>query len=315
MRILLRPAMIFLPFLFGFFCPQAHALNEAPFHLIQWVLFIMLFLSCLQLELTQLKFRKEHFKVAVANLAMGIIPYFLLKFVFPQQPGLAESAFFAGITPTATATPVVLSFLNGRVGFALTGFATTTLVVSVSLIFLLPLIAGDFSLVFILRVLNSLFLVIGLPFFCALILRKWFPSLKKLPSKCKLFSLSLWSCMLFVMAAIARNHLQMNPDVSRLQIFLIGLISLMICILNFWIGKRISRKKYAKESSQILGQKNTNLTLFLALQYAGPLVALGPIFYVMWHNSWNAFQIYSYDKRKQRSREIRKKSVLSVQEK
>jgi BASS family bile acid:Na+ symporter len=100
------------------------------------------------------------------------------------------------------------------------------------------------------------------------------------------------------MAAIARTHLLNNPEEPRSRILLIGLVSLLICACNFALGRITSRKKYCRESSQILGQKNTNLTLFLALQYAGPLIAMGPLFYVLWHNTWNAWQMYSYDKRK-----------------
>jgi BASS family bile acid:Na+ symporter len=40
------------------------------------------------------------------------------------------------------------------------------------------------------------------------------------------------------------------------------------------------------------------LTLYLALHFAGPLVAMGTIFYILWHNLWNAWQMYVYDKRK-----------------
>ena len=50
--------------------------------------------------------------------------------------------------------------------------------------------------------------------------------------------------------------------------------------------------------SQLLGQKNTTFTMYLALQYAGALVAMGPIFYILWHNTWNAYQMYQYDRRR-----------------
>lgn len=299
-RIFLRPAMIFLPFVFGFCFPQAHILNDPPFHAVRWVLCIMVFLACLQLDLSQLKLRKEHFVISGINIAMGVIPYFLLKFLIPSQPVLADAAFFTGITPTATAAPVVVSFLNGRVGFALTGFTVTNIAVSFSLLFLLPVVAGNFSFDFIRSVADTLFCVIGIPFFLALLLRKIFPGVKSLPEKLKHFSFLLWSFMLFVMASIARTHFLEHPEEPFSQVLLIGLISLVICICNFSLGRIFSRKKFCRESSQILGQKNTNLTLYLSLHYSGALTAMGPIFYVLWHNSWNAWQMYSADLRKLR---------------
>ena len=154
-RVLLRPAMIFIPFLMGICFPQAHVLNEAPFHLVKWGLCIMVFLACLQLDFHQLKLRREHWIIAAINVMMGIFPYFFLKIFFPEQPVLAAAAFFVGITPTATAAPVVVSFLNGRIGFALTGFVLSTVVISSSLLILLPFLTGNITIHFVLNIAEN----------------------------------------------------------------------------------------------------------------------------------------------------------------
>lgn len=298
LKVFLRPAMIFIPFLLGICFPQAHVLNQAPFHLVKWFLCTMVFMACLQLDFKQLRPRKEHITILLLNLAMGIIPYFLLKFAIPAQPVYAVTAFFVGITPTATAAPVVVSFLNGRTGFALTGFTITNLAIAFALVFLLPMVTGNVTFDFIRNVADTLLRIIVIPFLLAMLIRKIFPDARNFPKKCKLFSFSLWSFCLFILAAIARNHFIENPEESVVKVLLIGLISLMICICNFTFGRIFSRKKFSRESSQILGQKNTTLTLYLALHYAGPLVAMGTIFYILWHNLWNAWQMYAYDKRK-----------------
>ncbi len=57
----------------------------------------------------------------------------------------------------------------------------------------------------------------------------------------------------------------------------------------------------AAECSQALGQKNTTLSIYLALTYASPIAALGPTFYVLWHNLWNAWQLYRASERKRRN--------------
>ena len=76
------------------------------------------------------------------------------------------------------------------------------------------------------------------------------------------------------------------------------MISALICICNFWFGKYLAPKRYRRECSQLLGQKNTTFTMYLALHYASALVAMGPIFYIVCHNTWNAWQMYQYDRRK-----------------
>jgi BASS family bile acid:Na+ symporter len=71
----------------------------------------------------------------------------------------------------------------------------------------------------------------------------------------------------------------------------VGVASLVVCALNFTIGYWIGEKNWRGESSQTLGQKNTGAMIVFASLYAGPLVALGPTTYVLWHNLWNAAQL------------------------
>ena len=54
----------------------------------------------------------------------------------------------------------------------------------------------------------------------------------------------------------------------------------------------IGGREFPREASQSLGQKNTSFTIYLALTYANPLVALGPTCYVLWHNLWNSWQLH-----------------------
>jgi BASS family bile acid:Na+ symporter len=54
----------------------------------------------------------------------------------------------------------------------------------------------------------------------------------------------------------------------------------------------IGGREFPREASQSLGQKNTTFTIYLALAYASPVVALGPTFYVIWHNLWNSWQLH-----------------------
>ena len=293
-----RPAMIFIPFLLGVLFPQAHVLNDPPYNAVRWALAVMVFLSCLQIRFSELKPRREHWHLLGMNLLMGIVPYFVLRLLIPGNPVLANVAFFVGITPTATAAPVVIAFLNGRIGFALTGFTITNVFVSLSLLFLLPMVTGNFTVSFIGQVAVTLLQVIAFPFLAALVLRKIWPGIRDLPKKLKTFSFLLWSFTLFILAAIAREYFIENPQVSRWNIVGIAVISALICICNFWFGKYLAPKRYRRECSQLLGQKNTTFTMYLALHYASALVAMGPIFYIVCHNTWNAWQMYQYDRRK-----------------
>jgi BASS family bile acid:Na+ symporter len=97
---------------------------------------------------------------------------------------------------------------------------------------------------------------------------------------------------LFLVMANASHFLRTQAGAPRLVLVEIALVSLLICAANFALGRWIGGRAYAAEASQSLGQKNTSFTLYLALAYASPLVALGPTCYILWHNLWNSWQLH-----------------------
>lgn len=68
--------------------------------------------------------------------------------------------------------------------------------------------------------------------------------------------------------------------------------ALVICIVNFGVGRLIGGKRFGLEASQSLGQKNTMFMLWFSLSFLNPLVALGPVMYLVYHNTYNSYQLY-----------------------
>ena len=71
----------------------------------------------------------------------------------------------------------------------------------------------------------------------------------------------------------------------------------VICIGQFIAGRKIG-SRYGKTvtGGQGLGQKNTVLTIWMALSYLDPISSVGPGAYVLWQNMVNSYQLW----RKQR---------------
>ena len=110
-------------------------------------------------------------------------------------------------------------------------------------------------------------------------------------------SFILWVILLCVISGSAMKFFYSHADISCTYYILIAGISLLICAFNFTIGYLIGGKKFAREASQTLGQKNTTFTIVLASTFSSPLAAMGPTFYVLWHNLWNAFQLFMHDRK------------------
>lgn len=293
LKSLFRPGLIFIAFAAGALLPGAACLAW----MIRYLLMIMLFLVFLRVKVKSLKPVKTHWRILAANILLGIGFYFLL---LPSGSDiLAHAAFFTAIAPTASATPVIVGFLGGNTEFTVTAFLTTNVGTPLALTGLIPVVTGDLSFDFLLRVAGSLLFVIGIPPAAAALMRIFLPKAAKLAEKSAGLSFALWLVMLFTTAATASQSIRSTPDLSPLIVLEIAGISAVICAVNFVLGYLISEKQFRHEASQSLGQKNTMLLLYLALTFAGPLPALGPTFYVLWHNLWNAAQLYLHDRRKQ----------------
>ncbi len=296
LKIWVRPLLILIPLLLGLGFPAARRLAEPPWNIVRYSLMLMVFSSCLSLSFRDLKLRYEHFRVTAVNLLLGIVPWGLCRWLFPEQPYLAATAFWVGIAPTAAAAPAMVSFLNGRTGFALTGFVFDTCCVALALLLLLPVAVGEFSAAFVMQVGQTLGWVLLVPFGAAMAVRRLKPDIGALSRRLRWAVLLLWSGALFVLAATARQYFADHPETSVMAFWATAGLSLVMCILNFSIGRQLSAGRYRRECSQLLGQKNTSLMICLALQFAGAMAALGPVFYILWHNTWNAWQMYRCDR-------------------
>ena len=181
----------------------------------------------------------------------------------------------------------------------------TNIGVSLALLPLIPAVTGNLSWAFALDVFRNLVVIMVLPCVAALILRKFRPEATAWPKKFKMLSLSIWSVLLFIVSAGAMKFLRTHSDVSPVAVVEIAGIAALVCAVNFTLGYWIVPRDLRREGSQTLGQKNTMLTLYLAMTFASPLAALGPTFYVICHNTWNACQLFLYDRKQKKLAEQR----------
>ena len=285
--------MLILPLILGVIFPQGRVLAGSPYHLIRWALCIMIFINVLQIEWSDLRPRREHWVLLAANILMGLLPCGLLKILWPSSDMPSLAAFFTGIAPTAAASAVIVSLLNGQVGFTVTGFIITNIGIACALVFLLPLVTGNISMAFLIHVASSMISVVFLPLLLARIVRYFFPAILRYMTQLKELSLIMWSFTLYIIAGIATCNIQENSDASVAMLVGMAGIALVLCIINFSFGYFIGRPQRSRECSQLLGQKNTTFAIFVALEYSSGIAALSTVFYVLFHNLWNSFQLIS----------------------
>lgn len=256
--------------------------------LIRWILVVMLFVAFLDVDPGTARPVRAHLRLLLVWPLCAGLGWLLLR-PFGEQAALA--GFLVGGTPTATAAPVITALLGGQAGFVTVSVLGSNLVGAVVLPLALVALPGTHAPVGEGGVLVPTLLLIGAPLAAAQALRWLRPAAARTLLRARLWTFPLWVAALTLAASRTSAFLQEHPEVPRSQVLAIFAGSALLCALNFAIGRRAGRPGLELEAGQSIGQKNTMLTLWLGLAAAGPVAALGPASYVLWHNLWNGWQL------------------------
>ncbi len=254
---------------------------------------LMLFLSFIGIDTQKLQPEKSHLYLLLLLQASWIISWgvpYLLGF-----PIVAEAFFFCAVAPIATASPVIISILKGRVEYITTAMLLSHMSFILLMLFLFPHIINTEGVPYtdmVIDLLGEFSIIILLPALVVFILRLFLPSCKSWAARCAPYTLIIWCINLTIVAASGTVNI-IDMHLSFLDIFPLALGAAIICAICFILGYKLGKPLgLAKEFSQGLGQKNTILTLYIASQpYSHPLAYVAPAFYVIYHNIANAIQI------------------------
>jgi BASS family bile acid:Na+ symporter len=283
-----RTIAILSAIVLGALLPQAHVLAW----LIRWLVIGMLFSVFLQTRLSRDALHRSHGWLLAANFGLAFAGWGVGALVGGHDVALA--AFFCAITPTAIAAPVIMSFLGGQVAYVVAAFMLLNFAVATSLPLVLPIVLGHPTPDAFANVARSIGGIFFAPFVVAWLVRRVHPAAQAWPKKLGNVTFGMWCVSLFLITANASEFFHTQASLPRTAVIEIALAALLVCAASFGLGRVIGGREFAREASQSLGQKNTTFTIYLAMTYANPLVALGPTFYVLWHNLWNSWQLHRH---------------------
>lgn len=183
--------------------------------------------------------------------------------------------------PTATSAAVVTGMLGGSVA----SLATYCLLSNMVVALISPGSSSRSSahrsrlplLDSLLRIGRQMIPLLILPFIAALALQRFWPRAHRTLRQRQSISFYLWAVSLTIVMGNTTSFL-IRQDSSRYgdELLLAG-ASLVACVCQFVIGRRIGRKYDLKISgAQGLGQKNTVLAIWMAQTYLLPIASIGP---------------------------------------
>lgn len=276
--------------LVGIAIPQAHVLT----FLVQYLLMVMLFFAFLDIEISKVKIDLRVILVLAANLATGFGWYLLFKQINHE---LAMTAFITAMAPTAISSTVIVSFIRGKVDFMVSSVLLTNTTVALVIPLSIPFVVGTDAIISTWDVLLPVLITMFLPLILSRFIRFLPKEVKTGLTIGKRFTFPIWLFNLFIISAKASDFIRQENSGAIIDLIEIAAMALLICIVNFALGALLGGRQYWREASQALGQKNNSFAIWIALTFINPLAAMGPTIYILFHNLYNTWQIYQYEKR------------------
>ena len=265
--------------------------------LIPWLVAGMLFLASLDLRIGPGALRTGVWKILAASVIIAFAGFALLAKI---DRDLALAAFLTALTPTAISAPVIIEFLDGRVEYVVTSVLMTNVAVALALPFLLPLVAGGAGGISTRELFGAICFVVLIPLGLARCVG-WLPAgAARAFAKAKPVSFPLWLVALFLVTAKSTYVVRYENLVTAQKLVAIGAVALGVCAASFGAGALLGGKAFRREASQALGQKNNAFSIWIALTFVSPVVALGPTCYVLFHNLYNALQLVVHERKRAR---------------
>jgi BASS family bile acid:Na+ symporter len=263
-----------------------------------YLIFLMLLLTFCKLSPREIHLHPAHLWLLMIQLGGCLLVYGLLQF---YDPIVAQGAFMCVLVPTATAAAVITGLLGGNVAFLTSYLLVCNLAVALVAPLLLPLIGPHAEIPFIevfLLICKQVGPILILPLLLAWLIRYIFPKVNAKITSLHNLSFYLWAVALTVVTGKMVKFFaeQENPD-YKTEISL-GIVSLVICLCQFILGRRIGRH-YGDPVScgQGLGQKNTILAMWMSQAYLNPITSVAPAMYILWQNIINSYQLWLRNKR------------------
>ncbi|SJZ81047.1 bile acid:Na+ symporter, BASS family [Porphyromonas circumdentaria] len=267
---------------------------------VPYLIILMLFFTFLKIQIRALKPAPVHFLLLALQIALSLGSYYLLQSFFPVS--VAQGAFNCFLCPAASASPVIIGILGGNIALG----TTYVLLTSVGIAFIAPLLfplIGSADISFwesASTIFTHIFPLVITPLVVAQLLRFKAPRLHAKMLAFTTLSFWIWIAALAIIIAKTVAYMAEKPSEEIPVMLLLAGVGLIACLLQFIIGKRISKKLLGESITlgQSLGQKNSSLAIWMAQMYLDPLSSIAMASYSIAQNLLNSLQLLRHTKRK-----------------
>lgn len=284
-----------------FLQPLGDAVGPRLVELMPVVLFALLYVTFCKIEIKEMKPKAWYFVLQLIRTSLALLMVIAICLFGKNYEAkvILEGAFICFICPTAAAVAVVTEKLGGSIGSLTTYTVIANIFTMIIIPSLFPMVekGADVSFLYMsMMVFRNVTTVLVVPLLLALLSRKFLPRFVDKVKSVKDLGFYMWCFNLTIlMGETLRNFL--HATVSGWILALLLFVPLLVCLIQFAIGKAVGRHWDASISGgQALGQKNTIVGIWLTLTFLNPLAAVAPGAYVVWQNLVNGWQLWYKEK-------------------
>ncbi|MCM1032465.1 MAG: transporter [Odoribacter sp.] len=272
-----------------------HSAIDSIQFLAPYLIFVMLLITFCRLNPSEFRIGRLTWILVCIQIVGAVAVYYML---YPLSSDIAGGAMICVLCPTATAAPVITGMLGGSItslvaisvlsnlGAAVVAPAFFAFIDSSSAVHI------SFTEAFV-TILSKVTPLIIAPMLLALVLMYAAPKIHRSIAGHQSLSFYIWAVSLIIVVGRAVSFAMAEPPERIPEMAALALVALIVCLLQFWIGRRAGNRYGDKiAGAQGLGQKNTVLAVWMAITYLNPICSIAPAAYILWQNTINSLQIY-----------------------
>lgn len=295
-----RSLILPLAVLFGFLC---HQWCTTLVVFVPYLIFTILLLNFTAVEIRKLRLLHMtgmNIALLLFQIVVSLGGYLLTK-VLGGDEIIAQGILIAIICPVAASSVVISCYLGANRETVTAHVILGNLMVAIVAPIFFSFIGVQQQMPFLESfwlILKRVSPIIAFPFFLALGLQMWIPAANAFINRFKGYSLYIWALALAITLGQTINFIFVHGGDNRQSIIILGIVSVLICAVQFGVGKLIGHK-YGDTvaGGQMLGQKNSALGIWMANIYLFPLASVSIALYSIWQNLFNSWQMYMYEKK------------------
>lgn len=250
----------------------------------------MLFLTFTRVDVRSMRPRLIHLWMLLFQFVGSVAVYHIVTPLLGELVG--QGAMICVLAPIAMAAVVI----GGMLGANVTTMATYSLICNMVTAIVAPSILhlyGNGTCTFV-EIISRVAPTLIAPFLLGQMCRYMWRSGANWLSEHSQLSFYLWLVSLTLVIGRTTCFI-LDTEADPFVEVELALVALVLCLVQFSVGRMLGRAAGdVVAGGQSLGQKNTVLAVWMALNFLNPVASVAPTAYIVWQNFVNSYQIWRH---------------------